>query len=679
MPPTAETPTAIAETSRIPAICARIVGTAVLAASMFLFLLATPPFAYGVWFQSEPVTVGLLAAGAAAGVCILALDLTGHSLGILLARRHVQILLVFVGWNAFVSCFQSFPGRSWLGTPETGEGILSFLALASLMLLAMTLWSYRLSRIVLVLAAVLAACAIGGLDALLPFGSPWRPDKYAGYAGLVGPTVALAVIGAKRRADWRIVIAGLLCGLAPVAFSGNKTALALLAVVGPLVFFPARWLARRPNLPRARRLLAWLPVVAPIATWVAIGAATAYGDFDPLYSVRSRGLLILAEILGFRDHPVAILTGFGWGSYNDILYLHNYLPGVHGFVDGKWDPNWEGIGAGAFHVHDDMFEAVLGGGLIGGGLYLAFFTSVVAGARRGMLAVGAVGWLLIMGSLSFWYPFMLCYPFVALAIAATTAPLGVMRLSRPVAMTGWMRGAGWTLTLVIGWGGWLSYADAKAGGERLAALNRQDVAEIPVYGTFPPDHARGGVHLWWLALSETAFLGQQLAAGHPPTQAQAQWFARILTEAETWTATGRAGMRLEALTLALRNELIANHEHTALASLRERELPRWEEAVLRVIRDAPARTDVAVPYLAYLMSRKEFAQVAEVCGQIEAFHPNDRVCQWYRGAAMLDDPAKLPAALLLMHAALVRDVAAVVPVPNAARDMIESNWAHGGR
>ena len=136
MPRTAETPTAIAETSRIPAICARIVGTAVLAASMFLFLLATPPFAYGVWFQSEPVTVGLLAAGAAAGVCILALDLTGHSLGILLARRHVQILLVFVGWNAFVSCFQSFPGRSWLGTPETGEGILSFLALASLMLLA---------------------------------------------------------------------------------------------------------------------------------------------------------------------------------------------------------------------------------------------------------------------------------------------------------------------------------------------------------------------------------------------------------------------------------------------------------------------------------------------------------------------------------------------------------------
>jgi hypothetical protein len=671
--PTHNLPPSASDASRFIACGTRIAGTAVLVLSFFLFVLAAPPFAYGVWFKTEPVTVGLLGAGAAAAVFLVALDLTGHSVGLLLSRRHVPILLAFLAWNALVSAAHGFPGRSWFGTPETGEGIFSFLALAMLTLLAMTLWSYRVSRIVLVIAAVLAACTVAGLDGLMPWESAWRPERYAGYAGLVGPPVALIAIGAFRRIGWRTALFGLLCGSIPVAFSGNKTAIVLLCLAGPGAFFPARWLLRRVGVSRGRRFLAWLPVLAMVSTWAIIAGAIVYGDYDPLYSVRSRGLLILAEVLGLRDHPLALLTGFGWGSYNDVLYQHNYLPGVHGFVNGVWDPNWEGVGAGAFHVHDDIFEAILGGGLIGGILYLLFFISIVAGARRGMLAVGAVGWSLIVGSLCFWYPFMFCYPFLALAIAATTAPFGVLRSATPVPMDGWLRGAGMALAGILVAGCLMTQADAKAGGDRLAALNRQDPAEIASLGAFPPDHARGGVHLWWLALSEAAFIDQQIADGHPPTPAQAQWYARILQEVDAWTAAGRAGMRLEALTLALRNDLIANHERTALAALREHELPSWESAVLRVIGDAPDRTDVAVPYLAQLASRKDVARLTVVCARIEAIHPNDRVCRWYSGIAMLGDPATVPSAFRAMHKALAAHVETVAPVPNAARDMVEAN------
>lgn len=666
------TPSA-ADTGRFIPVCARVASTAVLVLSLFVFVLATPPLAYGVWFKAEPVMVGLLAAGAAATACLLALDITGHSIGLLVRRRHVAILLGFLAWNALVSAAHNFPGRSWLGTPETGEGIFTFLALAMLTQLAMALWSYRGSRIMLVVAAVLAACIIAGLDGSMPWDSAWRPERYAGYAGLVGPSVALVTIGAFQRKSWRTVLLGSIFGLSLVAFSRNKTAIALLCLAGPAVFFPALWLVRRVGVSRGRRFLAWLPVLAMVLTWATIAGAIAYGDYDPLYSVRSRGLLILAEVIGLRDHPLALLTGFGWGSYNDILYQHNYLPGVHGFVNGVWDPNWEGIGAGAFHVHDDIFEAVLGGGLIGGILYLWFFAAIVAGARRGMLAVGAVGWFLIVGSLCFWYPFMFCYPFLALAVAATTAPFGVLRSATPVPMDGWMRCVGLVLAGGLAAGCLMTQADAKAGGDRLAALNRQDPAEIATLGTFPPDHGRGGVHLWWLALSEATFVGRQLTDLHPPTPAQAQWYARVLQEVDAWTATGRAGMRLEALTLALRNDLIANHEQTGLAALRDRELPSWEPAVLRVIGDAPDRTDVAVPYLAHLVSHKDVARLTIICARIVTIRPNDRVCLWYTGVAMLGDPVTVPAGLRAMHKALVAHVETVVPIPNTARDMVEAN------
>ncbi len=661
------------DTSRLPAVCARGAGTVVLVLSLFVFLLATPPFAYGVWFQTEPVTVGLLGVAAIAGLCLLALDLTGHSVALLLGRRHIQVLLAFLAWNALVSLAQDFPARSWFGTPETGEGIFSFLALLMLTLLAMALWSYQLPRFVLVGAVVLSAFAIGGMDALLPWESAWRPEKYAGYAGTVGPSVTIVVAAAFRRATWRTLLLAGLSGLVPVVFSGNKTAIVLLCLIGPALLIPARWLAVGAALARARRLLAWFPVMALLLTCAAVAGAVAYGDYDPLYSVRSRGLLILAELLGFGDRPLALLTGFGWGSYNDILYQHNYLPGVHGFANGVWDPNWEGIGAGAFHVHNGVFEAVLGGGPIGGLLYLSFFPMIVSGARRGMLSIGAVGWFLIVGSLCFWYPFMLCYPFLAVAIAATTAPAGTLRSADPVRMHGWMRAAGLALVSVLAAGCAMTAEDARMGGARLAALNRQNPADIAAFGAFPPDHGRGGVHLWWLALNEAAFVGEQLAAGHPATPAQAQWYGRMLDEVDAWVAAGRAGVRLEALTLALRNDLIAGHEHTALAALRERELPRWEPAMLRIVRHSPDRTDVAVPFLAFLVLTKQYSRIPAVCEQISAMHPNDRVCLWYTGIALLAEPATVPVGLGAMHAALALHVEAVAPVPNAARDMVEAN------
>ena len=132
-------------------------------------------------------------------------------------------------------------------------------------------------------------------------------------------------------------------------------------------------------------------------------------------------------------------------------------------------------------------------------------------------------------------------------------------------------------------------------------------------------------------------------------------------------------MRLEALTLALRNDLIANHEQTGLAALRDRELPSWESAVLRVIGDAPDRTDVAVPYLAYLVSHQDVARLTMICAHIVAIRPNDRVCLWYTGVAMLGDPVTVPAGLRAMHKALVAHVETVVPIPNTARDMVEAN------
>ncbi len=672
-------PAPAAPSAGLPAgIGVRAISTLVLMASLFVFAGALPPFATGIWFQTEPVTAALLGLGAAAALCLIALDMTGHPVGLLLGRVHVQVLLAFLAWNAIASLAQDFPARSWFGTPETGEGIFSFVAMAMLMMLAMALWPYRAARLAIAGAAIVSALTMGALQGVLPLDSPWRPAKYAGYAGVVGPALMVIVAGAARRFGWRALLLGWAVGLAAILFSSNRTAIALFCVAGPALVLPLSWLAARLRIGRRRMVLAGMPVLALALTCALALGAVIYGKYDPLYSVWSRGLLIRAAWQGLVAHGSALAIGFGWGSYNDILYQHTFIPGVAGFQNAVWNPNWEAVGPGAFHVHNDILEAVLGGGIISAALWLGFFATVIAGSRRRMLPAGAAVWFMIVGSLCFWFPFMLGMPFLAIAAAAGTAPLDLLKTPYDYRLGWWRRGAALVAALGLGLGAAATWEDARNGAIRLEALNRQDPGEIATLGAFPGDHGRGGVHLWWLALSNAASLGDRMIAGHPPTPDQALWYRRLLEEVDLWTARGQAGTRLEALTLALRNDLATAYQGSNLTPLRDREMPRWPEAVRRLTAHYPDRGDLAVPYLSWLAAHKDYETLSAWCSACLTGAPDDRVCLWYSGFVLLSDPATVAAGLVRMHVALQRGVAAVAPVPDAARDMIEANVAAGG-
>jgi hypothetical protein len=718
---------------------ARIAGTTVLCLAPFLFALGLKPFAYGIWYQAEPVSVGLLVLGAASVLCLLALDLTGHAVWEVLRQPPLLSLLALVGWSALVCPLQSFPARSWFGTPELGEGIFAFLALAALMALGWALWPYRHCRVAMAGAATAGALVIGGLNAALPPGSSWRPELLGAYGGLVGPAVVLIILGAARRPAARLAGLAFLAAFPAVLFSHSKVALLLDCVAGPLgcwllVRYQARW---RPAVRRRALALGPLAAVAIFALIVIVGmvmppinvyafiphrladrilhfVSAGPTGIDVFYSVRSRGFLAMAGFAGLMTHPLAWLWGFGWGSYADVLYRHTFIPGVKGFQYGIWAPNWEGVGAGAFHVHSDPLEALFSTGLIGAALYMLFLCAIIRRSRRAMLPYAAVGWFIIAGLLSEWYPDLLVYPFLAVAVAAGCAPLtvqprrSVLRSPRhpilaqrdpilaqrdpilaqrdpilaprdPIlAQRGRAlarRGVPLAVAVLLAFGARATASDALAGGRLLAALNRQAPQDVRLVGGLPADYGRGGVHLWWAALNYVYFIDSRLAHGQKPTPAQAAIYARLLEEVDSWTAKGRAGIRLAALTVAMRNDLVANQADTTLSWLRQSELPHWNDAVVNLIRRAPHRTDVAVPDLAWLVAGHHYAAVLGLCGRIFSIDPGDRVCLWYTGVALLTDRLTQETAFQDLRAALARDVAAVVPVTPAARQAVESHFA----
>jgi hypothetical protein len=262
-----------------------------------------------------------------------------------------------------------------------------------------------------------------------------------------------------------------------VLFSQNKTAIGLYCVVGPLAWL-GTWLVRGRGEAWLRRVLTWGPVAAVAVSGIIILLPLAFGWYDPLYSLRSRSLLVLAALKALVTAPAGLLWGFGWGSYNDLLYQHTFIWGVRGYRDAVWNPDWEGIGAGSFHSHYEILETVLGAGLLGGVLYLLLFCSLVRHARRDLLGLAGVAWLLQVGCASFWFPFMLSFPFLAVAIGASVVVPDDMASVLPARRVKLGQRALAALSVMaLGWGGWAMAEDARAGGRLLAALNRQDPDE----------------------------------------------------------------------------------------------------------------------------------------------------------------------------------------------------------
>jgi hypothetical protein len=662
--------------------CVRWLATLVLAATLFAFILALPPFAYGIWFQTEPVTAGVLGAGAVAGVLLILLDLTGHPVGAALCRRSMLTLGVFIAWNAVASVFQPLPERSWFGTPETGEGVLCYIALWALALLAIVIWPYRWPRIGLAAASGLAALILAASDTLLPMGSPWRPQLVAGYAGTIGPAVVLIIAAVTRWPNRRLIWFGVAVAL-PIVLSSfiisqtdgrylNRSAVIFAFLLAPTVFFPLRFtLLRLP--PRAARLVAaGMPLMALLVVAAMLLPSAFVNDVTWLYSLRSRALLVLAAWQGMAEHAGNWLWGTGWGSYNDLLFRHSYLAGVTGFRDGVWHPDWEALGAGAFNSHSAVIEALTGGGVPGAILYLLVVCTIVRDGRRPLLAGSAVVWLLILAALCVWYPFLMSFPFIALTIAATIAPPRPPMLRRP---RWWPSLLGLGMTALLGWGAQATIQDARDGGRLLAMLNRQDATDLAGFKGQPPDHGRGGVHLWWVALNYTAFLSDRAANHQPITMAQAGWFERLLQEVDRWTAEGRAGLRLSALTASMRNEVEAVGDVPALNAVRLQQQPKWRDAVMAVLRQAPLRTDIAAPYLTWLASEQRYMPMLSFCGRVFSLRPNDPVCLWFGGYALLSDTATEADGILQMRDALTAGVQRIAPITDQAREQVEKRAA----
>jgi hypothetical protein len=626
-----------------------------------------------IWFQSEPaVAVNWAAAGiAAVGLGVLALDRPT------LAWRAIAHPLVAIPgavalWSLAVLPLARIPGISLFGSPELGEGIWNFMAIAVLTAAARALIAGRRGRhglIVAVLLAVAAACglmATGSSDLM-----PYYFSDFLAFYGIAGTALALALT--PRR--YRLAIA---CVMFPLAFlivhwSDNRAAygailIGLVVYLAVLCFADRRWIRVA-----AAAVAGVIPIAATLAIVVAGLAGPPHGlpgsldrearaTYDKMLT-RFFLMRVVEDAIG--REPSRLVTGFGWGHYPELLFEHVPLANVklHSLPtagDEKFQ-SWDVVIRPDFHSHNVYAEGLASGGVVVLLLLWAYLAFLPLSAPRRLLPA-ATAYAVMVGFLqAFWFAMPILMPVMAVTAAVFTArvraPSVTHAVRRDRRLVASALGVGCVLFAAAGALAWMAGAARRAADENMLA---QPPVPASACADFYFDFGRGYDHFVWLITLQTGVLQDALAKGEALSPQRVARMERYLCVADRATRSSPS-VRVGVADVVVRADLVFAAAK-AESPLRASAAAGWGDVLDVVLARAPKRTDLAAPYFSWLLKAGREDELLARANRLLQTRPADPVGLWFSGSVLLARTGREVEGLRRMRAAIDGGVQRVFPV-----------------
>jgi low affinity Fe/Cu permease len=637
----------------------------------FAIFLALPPFYISIWVQVEGTMPWLHTIAALAALGCAALAAIGDPRA-RAALRHPLVLIPagLFGLAVVLLPATTLPALSLLGAPEHGFGALAFLDLAALTAAAfVALSDSTWKRVALGVTFVTVAGAFI-LDALFRAKATWAPFFFGDYLAFYAVLV-FAILGVLLgRRPFAFAAASLLC-LFLVVLSSNKGA--ILAVGGASVLLPFFW------RDGPRRTAVFFSLLMPFIVGGAIvlvgstfpedqrgvlNAVTGFGSLpvllvDSWASLWSRAMLVVVASYSFFDEPWRLLTGFGWGHYNESLLanllvvqgrLHEYIGPSHVY--------WDAIRRADFHSHNQYFEALLSSGIAGAGLFLAYGVAgvIYAPIERRRLALFVV--LTLVTLQSFWFQMPHTVPVMAIAMAVLVGAPPMVRAERRwdyIAVAG---ASACCLVLIVG-AFVAGYVSRNISAER-AEIDR--IAQSGA-GSFKRHAAAGLREIYDAALIQQAF---GLARDNSDQD------ATTVLQAYLAPSIGGEGPKTLKFSISVANALsglfFADPDFIARIGVTERDFRRSIEHVIRL---APRRADITIPYFNFLLAAGREGEALELANIILARRPDDAVALWFSGIVLLGREATGVAGMRNLRRSLAFGVRNLMPIDEALVREIE--------
>ena len=626
-------------------------------------LMALPGLHYGTWYQSEPVTHALWLGAATIGL--------GTILGISKKQipssywTHPVVLwpLGIALWSALQSFWAIDSALSWYGTPQLGEGIITYVTVALFTYGFLVLSTYTRLRHLIASIAICLTLVVTTLTLIAspewPWTPYWFPDYLAFYA-IFTSTIALAWLPIKT--SWqRITIC--LTALIIIFLSSNKATIVLACTLSPLMYVLS---LKQKSHAKSIRLGMAGAIIAPLAIFLGM---LLVNEYMPSSSIWSRQVLSNVVLQALEDTPSALVTGFGWGHYTELLSRHLIMDNLVLFNEaGHWSPNWDGLSHTHFHSHNVMVEALLSTGIIGLLLTWGYFVILPRYALPTTQTKANISIVLLAGTLSAWFQLPGTLAFMAATYAALADPEKTRlkshtisrqhRLSITLILT-------LTITTLIT-ATIIQYRTTQE-TRTLTQTHFTDTTPNLTVFSHPFSHSESYlVHTFYdyvvrLGLSQTPNT-QPISSKHIDT------LKRYFAILETPTASVRPTL----IHLIMHAELAFLEGHPELKSIRQHALDTWEPTLRNFLKHAPRRTDIAAPYLSWKLQQGHEEDTLNFSSTLLDTNPDDPVGLWFSGIVLLANDRTANEGIARMQSALRNGIKRYIPIDATIQQQIES-------
>ena len=625
----------------------------------------------GVWFQSEPVSAALFAS---ASICAAGLALIAFCAP--LAARHaiwhplVIIPIIVSLWSWVAPMPLEAKALSFFGTPQLGLGGAWFMSLGIMTagarcLLSTPSFTRHLTGFVGAIVAITLSVVV--LDYLALEG--WRPYNFTDYLafhGLYIWVITACWLPPNKWFRW----GGLLICAAIIFYSSNRTAyLAFVVAVFAMyvahifpVSIPEKVLRRF-----AACSIAILSIFMPLSVYLFQHAG--FPDFVPhdiVDTFRSRFLLLDTAASSLVQNPALLIAGNGWGNFSELIFAHIPLGQTAAWSPAATSSNdlyfWDGLWLLHFHTHNEMAEHLISGGLPSLVLWLGYLVALLMTASKDKLpaAIGlSIGYVLIS---SMWFQMPGGLPLMAMAVAGLSAQpktisntivyMPFKAISALPIMAFLMLASTSAISLKY------STASVKQVGRNLTSPSGNSA---PLCG---PETAALGSSLAQFSELMKSFATANIRTLRRGKELEDWRYARMddfLCRADELMAQdGPLSVGVRGLTM--RSDFAYAPQPLNHSAFEARLYSGWDNNMEWVLSRAPLRTDLAVPYLSWLLGKGEENRVLEISKHMLTTNAHDPVGLWFSGIVLLNEKDRRADGIQRLKRALANGLEKIMPV-----------------
>ena len=658
--------------------------------SPMIVFLSLPPFRIGVWSKLEPVICGLYAISASVSFFIFILCLIKPYKYFLFCLHPIVIFPAFLGILSLLnSPFCAVPLLNIFGDPRFGQGAVRYLCIASLCAGTLICCHFKdISKYIAILC--LAVClAVIGLVFFAKAFPQWHFHTYmfVDYLAFFGIYITVILFAAFPRSSLLIKGIFVFIGMFIIFYSQNKSAMLVIPVLCIIVCFIIYFF--KTDIKKLRFFGVLISILIPITfTFLIIiinaniktvlnnGEAYQFTNTTvnrSLYSLHSRSLLSNIAVKAILTRPSLLINGLGWGHYSNQLICFAGQKDISLYEEDKWDA----LSRGDWHSHNEYIETTISSGLPGLILWFCFFCSLPLFCKKELIYVTLILTAVLSGLFCLWFQFPPGIPFMAICFAFISSPLSEHNIGKRFNIKRFnikrfnikrfniktMKYIGYCILSVIFIAEIYAFSSSLILGlqynkienyffpsshkvKETTVLNIKSVIDIM---------GPGGIHfatVYRKIIESKLELKEEIKSlsdiylftnvynliNTTSTKKALLFYVAGLTACNkmalalnVWENTNKENTDKENTDKENTNKENTNKENTDKMDIH---LKIWEARVMEFLEKASLRTDMAIPYLLWCLSKNDDVKVIKMAEFILKNNSNDPVGLWFYGIVL---------------------------------------------